>query len=198
MGELSVSVCINVIFLYLEVKLNQTSQHKSISQLLNVSTEKNVQNYSKNLTKKIDSKINFDVQLNSIDAKNWKEIKTVQNFSKNLSSEKSRLKKQTVDLYHWKEIQKIKNFTTNLSSEKYRLQKHFNQSKEKNQRNQNSFVNLSLDTSTLQTVVPDSRQKTISNKFFFQEIVPRIFSKMSIDCGSKFCSLEFHERRIVS
>ena len=117
------------------------------------------------------------------------------NYSKNLLKKKQLKEKNDellnfIDKKHWKQIESIKNFTKNLSSEKVRVWNHVNQSKEKN--NLNFTESNSLETATTKTTVRDSR-----DKFFFQAIVPRLFSKMPVDCGTKFCSLEFHERRNV-
>ena len=75
------------------------------------------------------------------------------------------------DLKDWKQIEYIKNFSKNHSSEKSRLKNNFHQSLDK---------------------------KSRLTEIFFQQTFPRLFSRMPVDCGSRTCSLEFHQRKDVS
>ena len=110
------------------------------------------------------------------DKSNWKKLDTIKTFSKNQSNEKFRLLndfhqnlKSQQDKLNWKQLDVNKDFVKSEKLEKSRLQTHFQQT------------------------IKNSR----STAFFFQKILPKIFSKMPIDCGEKVCSLEFHQRSDV-
>ena len=152
--------------------------------------EVHLQNVSKKSAKQNDSKVNFNVQFqksfNQSNEKQNIQKSKIQNISESVSLETSTLR--SADPYPWKEIKNIANFTKSLSLEKSRLQKHFIESKEK--KSQNSKYQNNSDSAP--------QQKSRSKEGFFQEIVPRLFSKMPVDCGGSICSLEFHHRPLVS
>jgi hypothetical protein len=100
-------------------------------------------------------------------------LNRVANVSKkvNLSiiSNNSEISSKTQDESNWKEIEKIKKFSFQKEAQKSKLKEHYNRTLE----------------------------KTSKIELYFQSIFSKVFSKMPIDCGTKSCSLEFHQRSDV-